>query len=960
MELLHCQHLNMRRRSQTPLTNLLFNSFPKSHFISQFINSHKFSKKNSLISSYFSSVQINPPAAESNSPFRKKNGSKRWDKEKLRWFSGKLRDCAENRFLEEGKMVHKEIVDSGIELDSHLWVSFINFYAKCGCLSVARQVFDEMPQRDVVSWTALISGFVGEGSGAEGIRLFCEMHEEGVNPNEFTLATVLKACCLCLNLEFGKQLHGEVVKAGFFSDGHVGSALVDLYAKCGELEYAEKVCLCLPKENTVSWNSLLNGFALAGDDQRVLRLFCRMKETEMKLNKYTLCTVLKGCASSGNLKAGRIVHGMAIVSGCEDEEFLSCSLVDMYSKCGRAEDALKVFRKLKSPDIVTWSAMICCLEQQGREEEAAELFSMMMSSGLRPNQFTFTSIVSAAKELGDLRYSRCLHACVHKYGFADETLVNNALITVYIKNGSFDDGYKIFNTMSHRDLVSWNSLLAGFHDNKSIEGLRTFKKILENGFKPNMFTYISTLRSCTSSLNSEVGKQVHGQVIKQSLDSDCYVGTALIDMYVKSKYVNDAEKIVNRLNEIDLFTWTAVISGCAQADEGEKSIFYFKQMQKDGVKPNEFTLAGCLRGCSAITSVNNGKQLHSFVIKDGHVDDPFVASALVDMYGKCGCIKDAETIFEVVESHDTVLWNTIINQYAQHDQGEKAIKCFENMLTKNVPPDGVTFIGILSACSRLRLTELGKKYFHSMTDVYNIPPTIEHYACMVDILGRDGKFNEAESFINQMTLPPNNLIWETLLGACKVHGNVELGQRVAEKLFQIEPEVDSNYIMLSNIFAANGMWDDVARVRALMSSQGVKKEPGCSWVEVNGQTHVFLSQDTSHLRILEIDEKLRELEQKLVSVGYVPDTEYVLRNVSDVEKREILSHHSERLALCFSLISKDSNNKTVTIFKNLRICGDCHNYMKLVSSVVNKDIVIRDAKRFHHFKEGSCSCQDYW
>ncbi|XP_076904126.1 pentatricopeptide repeat-containing protein At3g09040, mitochondrial-like [Bidens hawaiensis] len=685
-----------------------------------------------------------------------------------------------------------------------------------------------MPHRDVVSWTALLSGFIAHGSGTEALRFFCRMLQEAVTPNEFTLATVLKACCLCLDVKFGKQLHGVVVKSGFSSDGHVSSALVDLYSKCAELEYAEKVCLFLPKQNAVSWNSLLNGFALAGDIQRVLKLLSRMKETEMELNNYTLCTVLKACASSGNLKAGQLVHSMAIVTGCENDEFLSCSLVDMYSKCGLADDALKLFWKLKSPDTVTWSAMICCLEQQGREEKAAKLFSMMMSAGLKPNEFTFTSIISVAKELGDLRYSRCLHACVHKYGFASETLVNNALITMHIKNESFDDGYKVFNTMSHKDLVSWNALLAGFHDNKSSDGSRIFQKILESGFKPNMFTYISTLRSCTSSLNSEVGKQVHGRIIKENLDTDCYVGTALIDMYVKSKCVNEAEKIINKLKEIDLFTWTTIISGCAQTNQGEKSIFYFKQMQKDGVKPNEFTLAGCLRGCSVITSLKSGKQLHSFVIKDGHVNDPFVASALIDMYGKCGCINDAETIFESIESHDTVLWNTIINQYSQHDKGKKAIELFEDMLTENVLPDEITFIGLLSACSHLGLTESGEKYFDFMTDVYNIHPTIEHYACMVDIYGKEGKFDKVERFISQMKLPPIKLIWETVLGACMVYKNVELGQRVAEKLFEIEPEVDSNYIMLSNIYATNGMWDDVGRVRALLSRRGFKKEPGSS------------------------------------------------------------------------------------------------------------------------------------
>ncbi|KAI3770683.1 hypothetical protein L6452_01824 [Arctium lappa] len=947
-------HLKMHRRSPTPLKNLFFNAFPKTHFINHPYRSNKF------ISSYLTSLQLTPSTAQSHSPIKRKHTLRKWDKEKLRRYSEKLRDCAANRSVNEGKAIHKQIMESNIELDSHLWVSLINFYAKCGCLNVARQVLADMPHRDVVSWTALISGFVGEGCGTQGLLLFREMLEEDIRPNEFTLATVLKACCVCLNVEFGRQLHSQIVKSGFFSDGHVGSTLVDLYAKCGELEYAEKVCHNLPAKNAVSWNSLLNGFALMGDDQKVLRLFSRMKETEMKFNKYTLCTILKGCASSGNLKTGQVVHGMAIVSGCQDEEFVSCSLVDMYSKCGLADDALKVFWMLKSPDTVTWSAMICCLEQQGREEQAAELFCMMMSLGLRPNQFTLTSIVSAAKDLGDIYFSQCLHACVHKYGFANETLVCNALITMYMKNGSVDDGFKIFNAMSQRDLVSWNGLLSGFHDSESCDGLRIFREILVNGFKPNMYTFISALRSCTSLSNSEVGKQVHAQVIKDSLDSDCYVGTALIDMYVKSKCMKDAEKIVNRLNEIDLFTWTTIIAGCAQTDQGEKSIHYFSQMHKDGVKPNEFTLAGCLRGCSGIASLKNGRQLHSFVIKDGHVDDPFVASALVDMYGKCGCIDDAEMIFEAMESHDTVLWNTIISQYSQHGQGEKALQAFESMIIKGVLPDGVTFIGILSACSHLGLIQVGREHFNSMSEVYGIPPTIEHYACMVDILGRAGKFNEVESLIDRMKLtPPNSLIWETLLGACKVHGNVELGQRVAEKLFQIEPEVDSNYIMLSNIFAAKGMWDEVAQIRASMSHQGIKKEPGCSWVEVDTQTHVFLSQDTSHKRILEIHQKLEELEERLFSVGYIPNTDYVLHNVPDSEKRKILSHHSERLALAFSLINNNLN-KMVRIFKNLRICGDCHEYMKLVSSITNKNIVIRDAKRFHHFQDGACSCQDYW
>ncbi|KAL4556291.1 hypothetical protein LXL04_038938 [Taraxacum kok-saghyz] len=961
MEFPEFPHLKMHLRSRTPLKNLFFNAFNKTHFISLFKNSPQSYTQKSSISSYFTSLQLSPPTPETHSPLKRKRSLKKWDKEKLRRYSEKLRDCAANRSLNEGKAIHKQIKESDIELDSHLWVSLINFYAKCGCLSVARQVLDEMPQKDVVSWTALISGFVGEGCGTEALHLFLEMHEEDIKPNEFTIATVLKACCVSSNMEFGKQLHGEILKSGFFSDGHVGSSLVDLYAKCGDLENAEKVCLFLPEQNPVSWNSLLNGFALMGDNQKALNLFCKMKETETKFNKYTLSTILKGCASSKNLKVGQVLHSMAITSGCENEEFVSCNLVDMYSKCGQPYDALKVFSQIKSPDVVTWSAIISCLEQQENQEKATELFSMMMSSGVKPNQFTFTSIITAAKDLGDLQYSKSLHACVHKYGFANETLVSNALIAMYMKNGSIDDGFKVFYTITHCDLVSWNSVLSGFHDSETSHGPRIFKEILVNGFKPNIYTFISTLRSCTT---IEFGKQVHCHVIKENLDSDCYLGTALIDMYTKSKCIKDAEKIVNRMNEIDLFTWTSIISGCAQNNQGEKSIHYFNQMNKDGVKPNEFTFAACLRGCSGITSLTNGKKLHAFVIKDGFINDPFVGSALVDMYGKCGSIDEAGIIFEDgMESHDdTVLWNTIINQYSQHGYGEKALEAFKTMLDKGIPPDEVTFIGILSACSHLGFIKIGKEHFYSMNEVCGITPSIDHYALMVDILGRAGKFKEVESFIDEMKLQqiqPNGLIWETLLGACKVHGNLQLGKKVAEKLFEIEPEVDSNYIMLSNIFASKGMWDDVAKVRAKMSSQGIKKEPGCSWVDHGGQTHVFLSQDASHFQILEIHKKLKELEERVFQEGYVPNVDYVLHNVPEKEKREILSHHSERLALGFLLINKNLNKK-VRIFKNLRICGDCHEYMKLVSRIINRDIVIRDAKRFHCFKDGSCSCRDYW
>ncbi|CDP03192.1 unnamed protein product [Coffea canephora] len=779
----------------------------------------------------------------------------------LRWYSETFRYCAVNLCLNEGKARHANLIKIGIDPDSHLFVSLINFYAKCGALSFARRVFDEMPEKDVVSWTALISGFVAEGLGREGVELFCEMRREGIRPNEFTLATVLRACSMVSGLEFAKQLHAEVVKWEAFTDVYVASALVDLYAKCGEMEYADKVFFVIPEQNAVSWNVLLNGYAQLGDGHKLLNLFCKMTESDTRFSNYTLSTVLKGCASSQSLRAGQVVHSMAIKIGSAFDDFI----------------------------------------------------------------------------------------------------ISNALITMYMKLGLVYDGLKVFSAMSQKDVVSWNALLSGYHDGEnSDQGPMIFKKMLIEGLRPNQYTLISTLRSCTSQLNASFGKQVHAYLLKNNLCTDGHVGTALIDMYSKCRCLDDVELIFNRLSERDIFTWTILIAGYAQTDnQGEKALGFFNRMQREGVKANEFTLASCLRACAGIASLINGQQLHSWAIKSGHFCDVYVASALVDMYGKCGCVDDAEMIFKSIETVDTVLWNTMICGHSKHGQNEKALQSFGAMLNKDVQPDGVSFIGVLSACSHMGLVEEGKKHFHLMSELYGIAPSVDHYACMVDILGRAGRFSELESFIQHMKIAPNTLIWKTVLGACKIHGNVEMGEKAAQKLFEIEPDEDSSYILLSNIYAAKGRWNDVSRIRALMSSRGVKKEPGCSWVEVDAKMHVFLSQDASHPRLTDIYQKLEDLHQRLQSVGYTPNTHYVLHNVPDADKKENLFHHSERLALAFALVS-NANSRRIRIFKNLRICGDCHEFMKGVSDITNKEIVIRDSNRFHHFHNGICSCKDYW
>ncbi|XP_039014272.1 putative pentatricopeptide repeat-containing protein At3g47840 [Hibiscus syriacus] len=549
------------------------------------------------------------------------------------------------------------------------------------------------------------------------------MKKDKVRPNGNCLVTTLKACSLSSELFYGTLLHGKGVKFGLLFDVFVGSSLVDLYAKCGEIELAERVFVYMDKRNVVSWNALLNGYALK--DSRSSRVVLP-NET-----------------------------------------------------------------------------------QRGK------------------NQHTFASIASVAANSGDQFYCEGIHACILKYGFESEIVLSNALIAMYMKIRSVQNGWHVFKEMSSWDLASWNALLSGSYSDKTCyQGPSIFHKMLAEGFKPDIYTFTNILKSCSHLLNLNFGQQVHVHIIKNGLDDNNSVGTSLIDLYVKNGFLADADLLFSQLIERDLLSWTTLISGYAQSDHSEMAIEYFNQMQGQGVKPNEFTLATCLSNCSKMAMLENGQSLHSMALRAGSFDDVFVSSAIVDMYANCGCIEEAEAAFQGMVSTD-VSWNTMLFGYLQHGQGSKVLETFKIMLDNGLKPVEVTFIAVLSACSHMGLVGEGKEHFDSLTNIYRMAPTIKHHACMIDILSRAGKFNEVESFINVMKVTSDPLIWETILGASARHGNEKLGESAAEKLLELDPGTASHYILLSNLFAAKGRWEDVRQVGALMTHCGVKKEAEC-------------------------------------------------------------------------------------------------------------------------------------
>jgi len=395
-------------------------------------------------------------------------------------------------------------------------------------------------------------------------------------------------------------------------------------------------------------------------------------------------------------------------------------------------------------------------------------------------------------------------------------------------------------------------------------------------------------------------------------------------------------------------------------DDCDGATNIFIKMTMHGLKPNEFTISSVIDACASPTAgVDLGRQFHAISIKHRCHDALCVSSALVSMYARKGSIESAQCVFERQTDRDLVSWNSMLSGYAQHGYSQKALDVFRQMEAEGIEMDGVTFLSVIMGCAHAGLVEEGQQYFDSMGRDYGITPTMEHYACMVDLYSRADKLDEAMSLIEGMPFPAGPMVWRTLLGACKVHKNVELGKLVAEKLLSLEPLDSAIYVLLSNIYSAAGKWKEKDEVRKLMDTKKVKKEAGCSWIQIKNKVHSFIASDKSHPLSEQIYAKLRAMTAKLKQEGYCPDTSFALHEVAEEQKEAMLAMHSERLALAFGLIATPPG-APLHIFKNLRVCGDCHTVIKMVSQIEDREIVMRDCSRFHHFNSGVCSCGDFW
>ncbi|RVW48120.1 Pentatricopeptide repeat-containing protein [Vitis vinifera] len=565
------------------------------------------------------------------------------------------------------------------------------------------------------------------------------------------------------------------------------------------------------------------------------------------------------------------------------------------------------------------------LNLHNREEESSKFHFLQR---LNPKFY-----ISALVNCRNLTQVRQVHAQASVHGMLENIVVANKLIYFYSYYRALDDAYGLFDGMCVRDSVSWSVMVGGFAKvGDYINCFGTFRELIRCGARPDNYTLPFVIRACRDLKNLQMGRLIHHIVYKFGLDLDHFVCAALVDMYVKCREIEDARFLFDKMQERDLVTWTVMIGGYAECGKANESLVLFEKMREEGVVPDKVAMVTVVFACAKLGAMHKARIIDDYIQRKKFQLDVILGTAMIDMYAKCGCVESAREIFDRMEEKNVISWSAMIAAYGYHGQGRKALDLFRMMLSSGMLPDKITLASLLYACSHAGLVEEGLRFFSSMWEDYSVRTDVKHYTCVVDLLGRAGRLDEAFKLIKSMTIEKD-----------EGYGSQNPG----------------HYVLLSNIYANAGRWEDVAKIRDLMSQRRLKKTPGWTWIEVDNKSHQFSVGDTTHPRSKEIYEMLKSLSNKLELVGYVPDTNFVLHDVDEELKIGILYTHSEKLAIAFGLIATPEHT-SIRIIKNLRVCGDCHTFCKLVSEIAGRVIIVRDANRFHHFKEGACSCGDYW
>ncbi|XP_008787150.3 pentatricopeptide repeat-containing protein At3g47530 [Phoenix dactylifera] len=558
-----------------------------------------------------------------------------------------------------------------------------------------------------------------------------------------------------------------------------------------------------------------------------------------------------------------------------------------------------------------------------------------------------------------------IHARLLRSSLVDNPSITTAFLSRAALSPLGDINYsrRVFEQIPKPTVFHYNTMLRSYsQDSTPEEALHLYNRMRKLGISPNTFTSSFALKSCTRISYLSGGKQMHARVLQDGHQSDSLLLTTLMGLYVECGDADDARRVFDEMPERDIVAWNVLISCYCRNHRTKDALRLFDVMRgpEYGLEPDDVTCLLLLQACAHLGALDFGEMIHKYAEERGFGGALNIRNSLVAMYSRCGCVDKAYRVFCDTPHKNVISWSAMISGLAMNGYGRYAIEAFREMTRVDIAPDDQTFTGVLSACSHSGLVDEGFRFFDMMRFKYRLVPNVCHYGCMIDLLGRAGLLDQAYEFIvKEMKVQPDATIWRTLLGACRIHGHVDLGERVIGHLIELKAQQAGDYVLLLNIYASVGNWEKVVETRRLMKEKGIQTTPGCSTIELNGEVHEFVVDDNSHPQKAEIYEKLDEIGRQLKIAGYVANMASELHDMDMEEKESALCFHSEKLAIAFGILATPPG-RTIRIAKNLRICVDCHTFAKVLSSVYNRLVIIRDRSRFHHFKEGCCSCNDYW
>ncbi|XP_019435728.1 PREDICTED: pentatricopeptide repeat-containing protein At1g08070, chloroplastic-like [Lupinus angustifolius] len=648
------------------------------------------------------------------------------------------------------------------------------------------------------------------------------------------------------------------------------------------------------------------------------------------------------------------LHALYLKNGTFNHPSLSSRLLSLYThpNINDLHYARSLFNTINPPTLISFNLIIKCYVHNHLSNDALHVFDQMLRFYL-PDCFTLPCVIKGCARLNAVCEGKQIHGLALKIGFGGDKFVQSSLVSMYAKWGDMVVAREVFDRMRDRGLVAWNSLIDGYAKNGDLEvALKLFDEMPSR----DSFTWTALVDGLSKCNKIDAAREMFDQMPSKNLVS----WNAMINGYMKAGKVNLAQQMFQQMPMRNIVSWNSMVAGHEVNGQFFEALELFDALLKEGLMPSHVTVLSALSAVSGLAFLSNGRWIHSFMVKHGFELDGVLGTSLIEMYSKCGSIESALEVFKALSNKKLGHWTAIIVGLGMHGLADRALELFEEMHRIGMKPHDITFIGVLNACSHAGLVDEGSRIFHMMINEYKIKPTIEHYGCFVDILCRAGYLEQAKITIESMPMKPNKFIWMSLLGGSRNHGNLEIGEYAAHNLMETDPDLSGCYTVLSNMYAAAGKWDEVSQIREVMKKRGVIKDAGCSFIEHRSQLHRFSVGDRSHPQTEVIYAKLKEMREKLKLAGHVPDTSQVLLNIEgENEKEAELETHSERLAISFALINMESRTP-IRIMKNLRVCNDCHVVTKLLSAIYNHEIIVRDNSRFHHFKNGSCSCNDFW